>query len=139
MNNYPHAHHAPTQTHHAQAHHSQHLQLTRNFLTDGYLSYTFSPQMAEFFLVHLFKVANSESIEAIRDPDGSSAYFVFNPPSHFSPAPLTINGRGAWVLDYNVRSGGSVVRQDLWVPQGQGDRCRYVDQARIRMPVFSLA
>ena len=123
MNNYP--------------HHSQSLPATRNFVTDGYISYTFTPQTAEFFLVKLlFKVANSESIEAIRDPDGSGAYFVFNPPSQFSPAPLTINGRGAWVLDYNVRPGGSVVPQELWVPQGQGDRRRYVDQALLRMPVF---
>ena len=138
MNNYPHAHHAPTETHHDQAHHSQSLPATRNFLTDGYISSMFTPQMAEFFLANLlFKVANSESIEAIRAPDGSGAYFVFNPPSHFSPpAPLTINGRGAWVLDYNVRPGGSVVPQELWVPQGQGDRRRYVDQARLRMPVF---
>ena len=70
------------------AHHTQHLQLTRNFLTDGYISYTFSPQMMEFFLAHLlFKAANSASIEAIRDPNGSGAYFVFNHPSHFCPAP----------------------------------------------------
>ena len=118
-------------------HHPQLLQLTRNFLTDGYISYTFSPQMAEFFIVELlFKVGNSAAIEAIRDPGGSGAYFVFNNPSHFSPPPHAIHGRGAWVLDYNVRSGGSVVRQELWVPQGQGDRRRYVDQARFRMPVF---
>ena len=131
MNNYPLAHHT-----HA-AHHTQRLQLTRNFLTDGYISCTFSPEMAKFFLIHLlFKVANSESIEAIRDPNGSGAYFVFNLPSHFCPAPLTINGRGAWVLDYNVRSGGSVVPQELWVPQGQGDRGRYVGQTRLRMPIF---
>ena len=118
-------------------HHSQPLQLTRNFLTDGYISYTFNPQMAEFFLVHLlFKVGNSASIEAIRDPSGSGAYLVFNQPSHYSPPPLTMHGHGAWVLDYNVRQGGSVVPQELWVPQGQGDRRRYVDQARFRMPVF---
>ena len=109
----------------------------RNFLTDGYISYTFTPQMAEFFLAQLlFKVNNSASIEVILDPNGSGAYLVFNRPSHFSAPPLTINGRDAWVLDYNVRSGGSVVQQQLWVPQGQGDRRRYVDQAQFRMPIF---
>jgi hypothetical protein len=93
--------------------------------------------MAEFFLAQLlFKVGNSASIEAIPDQNGSGAYFVFNHPSHYSPAPLTINGRDAWVLDYDVRTGGSVVPQDLWFPQGQGDRRRYVDQAQFRMPVF---
>ena len=112
----------------------------RAVLTEGYISHTFAPQMAEFFLVNLlFKVASLSMIEAIRAPDGSGAYFVFNHPSHFSPAPLTINGRGAWVLDYNVRPGGSVIPQQHWVPQGQGDRRRYVDQARFHMPVFFVA
>jgi hypothetical protein len=112
--------------------------VTRKFLTDGYISYTFTPQMAELLLVQLlFKVANSASIEATPDPNGSGAYFVFNHPSHFSPPPLTMNGRAAWVLDYDVRAGGgSVVPQQLWFPQGEGDRRRYVDQARFRMPVF---
>ncbi|KAF8498670.1 hypothetical protein F5888DRAFT_1690907 [Russula emetica] len=96
-------------------------------LTDGYISYTFNPPIAEYFLGHLFKVDNAASIEVIRDPNGSGAYFVFNPPSHFTRPPLTINGRDAWVLDYDVRSGGSV---------GQGDRRRYVNQIQFRMPVF---
>ena len=133
MHHYPHH----PQPHHPQPHHPQPLSLTRNFLNDGYISYTFSPQMAEFFLVQLlFKVANSASIQAIRDASGSGAYFVFNNPSHYSPPPLTISGRGAWVLDYDVRPGGSVVPQELWVPQGQVDRLRYVNEAQFRMPVF---
>jgi hypothetical protein len=110
--------------------------LTRKFLTDGYISYTFTPQLAKNFLVKHFKVADSASIEAIPDPNGDGAYLVFNHPSYYSPPPLTINGRGAWVLDYDVKSGGSVVPQQLWFPQGEGDRRRYVDQARFRMPVF---
>jgi hypothetical protein len=93
--------------------------------------------MAEFLLAQLlFKVDDSALIEAIPDSNGSGAYFVFNHPSHFSPPPLTINGRSAWVLDYDVRTGGSVVPQQVWFPQGEGDRRRYVDQARFRMPVF---
>jgi hypothetical protein len=137
---YPQAHHAQThhaQAHHSQAHHAQSHPVTRKFLTDGYISYTFTPQIAELFLVQLlFKVANSASIEAIRDPNKGGAYFVFNHPSYHSPPPLTINGRGAWVLDYDVKLGGSVVPQQLWFPQGDGDRRRYVDQARFRMPIF---
>ena len=122
---------------HPLARDSRSVSVTSDILTRGYISHTFKPQTAEFFLVNLlFKVVNSASIEAIRDPGGSGAYFVFNPPSHCSPASLTINGRGAWVLDYNVRPGGSVVPQELWVPQGQGDRRRYVDQAQFGMPVF---
>jgi len=122
---------------HPQAHHVQAQQPLPDFLTDGYISYTFGPQMAEFFLVQLlFKVPNSAAIEAIPDSNGSGAFYSFNHPSHFTPAPRMINGRGAWVLDYDARRGGSVVPQELWVPQGQGDRRRYVDQAQFRMPVF---
>ena len=106
-------------------------------LTDGYLSRTFTPQRAEHIIVKLlFNVGNSASIETIPDPNGSGAYFVFNRPSFYSPTPLTINGRGAWVLDYAVRAGGSVVPQQLWVPQGQGDSRHYVEHAQFRMPVF---
>ena len=116
---------------------SQSLPATRNFLTTGYISYTFTSRIAEFLMVQLlFKVADTASIEAIHDPNGDGAYFVFNNPSYYSPPPLTINGRGAWVLDHDVKSGGSVVPQQLWFPQGEGDRRRYVDQAQFRMPVF---
>ena len=107
-------------------------------LTGGYISYTASPRAAEFFLVHLlFKVENTASIEVIRDPFGSGAFFVFNHPSRFSPPPFTINRRSAWVLDYDVRTGGSVVPQELW-PQArlQGDRRPYVEHAQFRMPIF---
>jgi len=93
--------------------------------------------MAEFFLVRLlFKVNDKNLIQAFRDQTGSNAFLVFNPPSHYSPPPLSSHGRGVWTLDYPVMNGGSVVPQELWVPQGQGDRRRYVDQAQFRMPVF---
>ena len=107
-------------------------------LTDGYIPYTCNPRVAEFFLVHLlFKVENTASIEVIRDPFGSGAFFVFNHPSRFSPPPFTINGRSAWVLDYHVRTGGSVVPQELW-PRAfrQGDRRLYVEHAQFRIPIF---
>ncbi len=107
-------------------------QLTRDYLTDGYISYTFSSRNAEFYVVHLFR-RDAASVEAIRDRSG--AYSVFIPPSHFSPPVRTPFG-DAWVLDYVVRSGGSVVAQQLWSPHGQGDRRRYVDQAQFRMPIF---
>jgi hypothetical protein len=111
--------------------------VTQKFLIDGYISYTFTPQIAEFYLVQLlFRIANSALIQVIRDPNRSGAFFVFNHPSYYSPPPLTISGRSAWVLDYDVKSGGSVVPQHLWFPQGEGDRRRYMDQARFSVPVF---
>ena len=106
--------------------------LTRDFLTDGYISHTLTPRNAEFYLVHLFGI-DAASVQAIRD--GNGVYSVFIPPSHFSP-PIHTQYGNAWVLDHAVRTGGSVVPQQLWTPQGQGDRRRYVDQVQFRMPIF---
>jgi hypothetical protein len=103
---------------------------------DGYISYTFTSRNAEFYVVHLFR-RDAASVGAIRD-SRSGAYSVFVPPSHFSP-PIRTQYGDTWVLDYAVRTGGgSVVPQQLWSPQGQGDRRRYVDQAQFRMPIFFL-
>lgn len=107
-------------------------QLNRDYLTDGYISYTFTSRNAEFYVVHLFR-RDAASVQAIRDRNG--VYSVFIPPSHFSPPTRTPYG-DTWVLDHAVRNGGSVVPQQLWAPQGQGDRRRYVDQAQFRMPIF---
>src|SRR5882762_10942507 len=74
----------------------------------------------------------------IRRPPRSTLFpytTLFRSPSHYSP-PIRTQYGDTWVLDYGVRSGGSVVPQQLWAPQGQGDRRRYVDQAQFRMPIF---
>ena len=107
-------------------------QLTRDYLTDGYISYTFTSRNAEFYVVHLFR-RDAASVQAIRD--GNGAYSVLIPPSHFSP-PIRTQYGDTWVLDHAVRTGGSVVPQQLWAPQGQGDRRRYADQAQFYMPIF---
>ena len=109
--------------------------LNRDYLTDGYISYTFTSRNAEFYVVHLFR-RDAASVQANRERNG--AYSVFIPPSYFSPPIRTPYG-DTWVLDYAVRNGGSVVPQQLWAPQGQGDRRRYVDQAQFRMPVFFVS
>ena len=112
------------------------LQPTRDYLNDGYISYTFTPRNAEGYLAQLFNVGNVADIQAIRYQ--KSAFYVLNQPPHNSlpPPPHSVYGRNAWFLDYAVVSGGSVVPQQLWYPQGQGDRRRYVEQVQLRMPVF---
>jgi hypothetical protein len=103
----------------------------RDYLTDGYISYTIGSRIAESYIAHLFGV-DAASIQAIRQ----NAFYVFNPPSYYIPPALSVHGRDAWLLDFAVRSGGSVVPQQLWSPQVQGDRHRYVDQMQSRLPVF---
>jgi hypothetical protein len=110
-------------------------QFNHDNLTDGYISYTFGSRNAENYLVIIFKV-DAQFVQAARR---NNAFYVLNqPPAHpnFSPPALTIQGQNAWLLDFAVRSGGSVVPQKLWFPQGQGDRRRYVEQAQFRMPMF---
>ncbi|KAN0121212.1 hypothetical protein V8E52_003800 [Russula decolorans] len=105
---------------------------TRDYLTNGYISYSFTSRNAEFYVVCLFK-RDAASVQAICDRNG--AYSVFIPPSYFSP-PIRTEYGDTWVLDYAVRTGGSVVPQQLLAPRGQDDRRRYVDQVRYHMPIF---
>ena len=128
------------QNSHAQNHsHTQNLlapqsRLSSDYFIDGYISDTFTPRNAEGYLAQLFNVRNAADIQAIRHQSG--AFYVLNRPSHSTPPALLVNGQDAWLLDHVVRSGGSVVPQQLWFPQGQGYRRRYVEQAQLRMPVF---
>jgi hypothetical protein len=122
--------------------HPHALPLTHDHLTDGYISYTFGPQNAEDYIRHLVN-ANPTPIWVVRHQSG--AFYTFNQPAadpHFIPPAVALYGRHAWLLDYGVRLGqgfgGSVVPQQIWFPQGQGDRRRYVDQARFRLPMFFL-
>jgi hypothetical protein len=87
---------------------------------DGYLSYTFTPQLAEIYLAYLFKV-DPKRLQAFGVQNRPGAFFVVNPPmNHCRPQHIG-NGIYAWLLDYAIRRGGSVVPQQLWSPQGQGD------------------
>jgi hypothetical protein len=103
-----------------------------DYLSEDYISYTFGPRIAEAYVTNLFSV-DVASIQTICQND---TFYVLNPPSYYCPPALSIHGQDAWLLDYAVRTGGSVVPQQLWSPQGQGDRRRYVDQAQLRLPVF---
>jgi hypothetical protein len=87
------------------------LQYTKDHLIDGYISHTFGTQNTERHLARLFQVV-TESVQAIRHQSG--AFYVFNRPSYYIPPAASILGREAWLLDYAVRSGGSVVPQQLW-------------------------
>jgi hypothetical protein len=105
---------------------------------DGYLSYTFTPQVVEIYLAYLFKV-DPKRVQVFGAHNWPGAFFITNPlMNHCRPQHIG-NGRYAWILDYAVnsrRGGGSVVPQQLWSPQGQGDWRRYVEQAQLYIPVF---
>jgi len=103
-----------------------------DFLTDGYIPYTFTPQAAANYYTILFKVDPS----VIQTFSHSGAFFVWNQPTIWTQPPLNFNGRPAWAMDYRIRPGGSVVPQQIWFPQGQGDWRQYAEQAQLQMPLF---
>jgi hypothetical protein len=106
-----------------------------SLLVDGYISQTFSPQVADIYLCCLFKVQDSRQVQTIPVPQWPRMFFVANRMPHcrshqIGPRQL------AWLLDYAVGRRGTVVHQQLWAPQGQGDWRRYVAQAVLHLPVF---
>jgi hypothetical protein len=103
-----------------------------DFLTDGYIPYTFTPQAAAHYLTLLFK-ANPSNIQTFFH---GGAFLVLNQPTNWTLPPLNFNGQRAWILDYHIRPGGSVVPQQLWFPQGQGDWRCYIEQAHLQLPMF---
>jgi hypothetical protein len=103
-----------------------------DFLTDGYITYTFRPQAAANYLTVLFKVNPSE----VQIFFHGGAFLVLNQPTNWTLPPLDFNGQRAWILDYHIRPCGSVVPQQIWFPQGQGDWRNYVEQARLQLPMF---
>ena len=112
--------------------------MTKEFLTDSYISYTFTPQIAEVYLAYLFKT----ELKMVQPFHYQDSFFVWSQPPISTQPPIMILPRGqhhpnpAWLLDFAIRPGGSVVPQQLWFPQGQGDWRRYVEQAHLQMPLF---
>ncbi|KAH9000350.1 hypothetical protein EDB92DRAFT_491428 [Lactarius akahatsu] len=109
---------------------------------DGYIAYTFTSQVAEIYLAHLFK-AGPKRVQAFGIHNWPGVFFVADPPMNHCRLRQIGNGRYAWLLDYVIRPGGSVVPQQLWSPQGQEcwdqERwCRTVEQseAQLHVPVF---
>ncbi|KAF8269794.1 hypothetical protein EI94DRAFT_1724348 [Lactarius quietus] len=101
---------------------------------DGYLSSTFTPQVAEIYLSRIFR-AEPQSVQAFSVHYWPGAFFVADPPmNHCRPEHIG-NGRYAWLLDYVVRHGGSVVPQQLWSPPGEGG-WRRVEQVQLHLPIF---
>jgi hypothetical protein len=105
------------------------------FLIDSYIAYTFAPLGAKNYLAILFKI-EPEMVQTFLHQ--GAAFFVWNQPllPDLTSPPLSFNGVPAWLLDYSIQPGGTVVPQQLWLPQGQGDLRRYVEQAPLQMPLF---
>lgn len=101
------------------------------FLTDGYIAYAFTQQAASVYLSYLFKLDSA----MVKPFFYKGAFFVCHEPTIATLPPLIVNGRPAWLLDHPIRPGGSVVPQEIWLPD-LGDWRRYIEQAQLQFPLF---
>ena len=69
-------------------------------------------------------------------PD-SLAFLIIGPPVQHAQHATYISNRPAWLLDYKVRDGGTVVPQRIWSPASAGDAQRY---CRVpKWPIFFVS
>ncbi|KAH9003671.1 hypothetical protein EDB86DRAFT_2265584 [Lactarius hatsudake] len=99
---------------------------------DGNIARMFGPQDAARYFARLLQT-NQSSIQTTRDPQWPDAFFSFHPPASHVPPFVIIQGRRAWLLDYVIRHGGTVVRQRIWAPQNETQRQVHVS---LNMPIF---
>jgi hypothetical protein len=102
---------------------------------DGYISRTFGPAGAEQYITHLLGGFNYQSLQPIVAQQWPGAFLITIPVIQ-NVLPFThINGRAAWLLDYQIRSSGTVVPQYIWRPNNPSDARRYTN-ATYHMPIF---
>ncbi|KAI9461957.1 hypothetical protein BJY52DRAFT_1222161 [Lactarius psammicola] len=98
---------------------------------DGNIAQMFGPQGAAMYFARLLQV-DPRSLRAMIDPQWPSAFFIRNPPVSRARH-LIIHGQPAWLLDYAIRHGGTVVPQRIWAPQNEAQRHAHVP---LNMPIF---
>ena len=92
------------------------------------------PNAAEIYFARLLQ--NPHPIRVIPPiPQWPFAFFVQNSPVSRPHHLNVINwqGRTAWLLDYTIRHGGTVVQQRIWAPQNEA---QHNDHAPLNMPIF---
>ena len=106
---------------------------------DGYLTKMFGRGDAAFFIQSLFKV-NVRDVYLVGNVPGWPNAFMTRTPSTNDARVDAIdpNNRPLWLLDIIPPPMNHVVPQQMWTPPNQSDWRRYVEQANLRMPVFSF-
>jgi hypothetical protein len=104
---------------------------------DGYISQTFGPAGAEQYITRLLRGFDYQSLEPTNSPQWPGAFFITIPAIQDAPPSIHINGWPAWLLDYHIRSSGTVVPQYIWSPLASNppDARRYAN-VTLNMPIF---
>ena len=97
---------------------------------DGYISQMFRSEGATAYFARLLHV----NLRTLRPtPEWPSMFLICNPQVPHARPFTTIRGHPAWLLDFAIRSVGTVVQQRIWAPQNEAQRHAY---ARLNMPIF---
>jgi hypothetical protein len=106
------------------------LQMETDMRRVGYISRMFGPEGAEHYITHLLGGFDYRSLVPTNSPQWPGAFFITTPIIQNATPSIYINGRPAWLLDYQIRSSGTVVPQ-----YNRSDARRYTN-ATFNMPIF---
>jgi hypothetical protein len=113
-----------------------------DLLVDGYISRSFYPnKSAEDYLSHLLKTRNlRELCPTLPSPSGVVFVVRLDASRLIPPQPLAWDHTGAplWVLDYAIKTVGTVVPQTLWTPHNKNDMKQHVEEADLQLPIFFI-
>ena len=114
-------------------------QMTYNSLSydiyiDGYISQMFGSEGAATYFARLLQV-NTATLRPllITSPEWPSMFFICNPLMPLACPFATINGQPAWLLDFTIKSIGTVVQQRIWAPHNEVQRHIH---GPLNMPIF---
>jgi hypothetical protein len=99
--------------------------------THGYIARMLETTHAPGYFSHLLR-CNERNFQLVV----SNGAFLLLHPAVQNVHPITyIGNRPAWLLDYMLRDGGTVVSQRLWTPAATADAQRYATVS-LNMPIF---
>jgi hypothetical protein len=92
----------------------------------------FRPEGAVAYFPRLLQV-DLRSLRFMPSPEWSSAFLIYSPQvPHALPSTIA-HGHPVWLLDFMIRSIGTVVQQRIWAPQNEAQRRAH---APLNMPIF---
>jgi hypothetical protein len=106
------------------------MEYNASIYIDGYISQMFRPEGATAYFARLL---NTDTLPIFTNPDWPSMFLISDPQLPHSRPFATIHGQPAWLLDFMIRSVGTVVQQRIWAPQNEGQRHTH---APLNMPIF---
>jgi hypothetical protein len=102
--------------------------------THGYITRTFGARDTAQYLTRLLRV-DERFLQPISSHEWPDAFFITNPVIPNTHPHIYIANRPAWLLDYVLRSYGTVVPQRIWSPGTPSDAQRY-NNVPLNLPIF---